>query len=44
MRVEGLRDRVGLWSAETPVAYVAVVELLDGEESKDVVGICIELL
>jgi len=36
MRVGGLRDRVRMWSAETPVAYVAVVELLEGEESKDV--------
>lgn len=31
IRVEDLRDKVSLWSAETPTAYVAVIKLLRAE-------------
>ena len=36
MRIGGLGAAVRLWSAETPVAYVAVLELIDGRQTIDI--------
>ena len=36
IRMEGLRDLVRLWSAETPCAYVAVLTLFDSADGREI--------